>query len=589
MSNTLREAGKTILELEETIQQLDAEIQRIDEQTDELLRLTETGRNECSILYERRDCLVKRGFSTSSVEIQRIDDRITEIEQQLDRWEQNRNELLEHRGELISEKEIHLKKINQIKNPNDITGLAKGAVKKAAAAPISIAVQTVKGGVKSTVTKANPFDKKINTNDVTDSGVESIRLAYTSVKKAKNSIKTVKGSIKTTQRTIKTTGKAAKATMKMAYKTPIFIVKATAKVVHITGTIIANVIAFVINPVVIVIAALLLLFIVIAGAVVLLLGGIAGGTTSNAKAQANAAGLGDVPSQYQDALEYFNIAVQDRKDDFYALIDNLYYDYNDLTHSDLVYMKKTDASGNNTIYQTGFATDNRKNTLKSAWNFSDATVREIIAVAYVYLEKQANTANNTENGIYEVTYTQELFNMLVEKCATFNDFIYEGQNCGTGCTRHVEIVDNPAYPIASNAVNTAAYAYNDWAEVAVLIAENNTIRDGSSQTIHWNNRVLPLYNAWIIKYNRYPTTTNNGNDFLEVLGKEYEAAVQELNNTPATIEEITYICEYQHKLHSIGLWYYNKDSVMNALGFTDSEKEWVRLTEMGFENNPDIP
>lgn len=104
------------------------------------------------------------------------------------------------------------------------------------------------------------------------------------------------------------------------------------------------------------------------------------------------------------------------------LADNLYYDYNDLTHSDLVYMKKTDASSNNTIYQTGFATDNRKNTLKSAWNFSDATVREIIAVAYVYLEKQANTANNTENGIYEVTYTQELFNMLIEKCATFNEF-----------------------------------------------------------------------------------------------------------------------------------------------------------------------
>lgn len=547
VSNKLKEAEKSISELEETIQQLDAEIQRIDEQRDEILRLTETWRNERSILCE------KRGFLTSSEEIQNIDDRITDIEQQLDRWEQDQNELLEHRDELTSEKEIHfdhVKKTKRIQNPtlmDDITGLAKGAVKKAATAPVSIAVQTVKSGVKSAISKANPFDKQINKNDVTDSGVESIRLAYTSVKKAKNSIKAVSSTVKTTHRTIKTAGKAAKATVKIAYKTPIFIVKTAIKAVRIAGTITANVVAAVMNPVVIVIAAFLLFFIIIAGAVVLILGGGASASISNAKAHANAVGLVNVPGQYQDALEYFNVAVQSRKDAFYALIDSMYYNYNDLTHSDLAYMERTDASGRKTPYETSFATDTRKDTLKSAWDFSADDVRGIIAVAYVYLEKQENEVHGTEGGIYEVTYTQEVFDLIAEKCINFNDSIYGGQLCPQGnCTRHVEYVDNPEYLEANRRLQEAL--------------DNNR---AATDRRDWENQ-----RYWYEEYYRR---------------KAYR------DSLPSKLENVTYICEYQHNLHSIGLWYYSKESIMDALNFTDNEKQWVNLTEMGFESNPDIP
>ena len=61
----------------------------------------------------------------------------------------------------------------------------------------------IKSTLKNTLSKANPFDKKINKNDVSDTGTETVRLAY-------RSIKTVKNSVKTTQRNIKTVAEKIK-------------------------------------------------------------------------------------------------------------------------------------------------------------------------------------------------------------------------------------------------------------------------------------------------------------------------------------------------------------------------------------------
>ncbi len=196
--------------------QLDAEIRTLQEKSDEIRFQMEIWENELTILKEKKELL------DDMEEIQRIDDRIIDIEQQLDRWETEQTELLEERGKLISEKKSSdlLTKLERLEGGttvvDDIKSIAKDATKKVAAAPVTMAVQAVKGGVRSAISKANPFDKQINKNDVTDSGVESIRLAYTSVKKAKNSIKTVSNTVRTTHRTIKTAGKAAKATVKIA-------------------------------------------------------------------------------------------------------------------------------------------------------------------------------------------------------------------------------------------------------------------------------------------------------------------------------------------------------------------------------------
>lgn len=569
--------------------QLDAEIQEIDEQTDELLRQQDVWQKELTILKEKRELL------ENEEEIARINDRIADIERQLDRWEQERAELLEQRDNLISEQKSGgiLGTPERLKGGSSLGGdlkeSAKHAFKKAAAVPFIMTAKTVKSGVKSAVTKANPFDQKINRNDVADSGVESIRLAYSSVKKTQNGIKTVSSTVKTAQRTIKTAGKAAKTTVKIAYKTPIFIVKTAIKAVRITGTVAANIVAAAMNPVVIIIAAFLLLFTILAGAVVLILGGGASAATSNAKAQAGAVGLINVPEQYQNALDYFEIAVRGRKDEYYTLIDSLYYNYDDLTHSNLVYLERTDASGNKITYQTSFATDERKDTLKAAWDFSADDMHGIIAIAYVYLEKLENEAHGTEGGIYEVTYTQEVFDLIAEQCVNFNDTVFAGQSCGTGCTRHEEEQNNPAYTAANAKVTLHANAYNEWLDICGYLDTYAQIGDGKAQAAYWDNNIQWRIDNWKSVYFDSCTTTNRGQDYLASLGGWYVDAVAERDATPEKITVTTFTCEYQHDLHSIGLWYYSKERIMDVLNFTDNEKEWVNLTEMGFESNPNIP
>ena len=96
--------------------------------------------------------------------------------------------------------------------------------------------------------------------------------------------------------------------------------------------------------------------------------------------------------------------------------------------------------------------------------------------------------------------------------------------------------------------------------------------------------------------------------FLTVLGNEYNAAERALtnastalstavtnltnaqrtlDNTPETIPEP--YCPYTHTYYGVGLQFFTKEDVMNALGFTDGDRQWVEMTEMGFETNPDIP
>lgn len=411
----------------------------------------------------------------------------------------------------------------------------ENVVKKIIKTPFSITANMA----KSAVSKANPFDQNINKNDVSDTGVESMRLAYTSVKKGKNAIKTVKRSVKTTQRTIKTTGNVVKSTGTVIYRTTAFTVKSTILVSKFVGNVVVHIVASLMNPIVIFLAVMIIIFMMMALLVFLLLGGGVSASNSNKQAYSSASGLVNVPSQYQIGLEYLNTALENHHNNFNSLIDSLYFNYDDLTHSNLIYMERTDTTGRKAVYEKSFATDERKNAVKSEWNIS-ITEREFLAIAYVYLENEINTSNNsTEHGIYEVSYTQEVFDTIVSKCAVYSDSIYGGQKChDENCTRHVEYVDNPDYYYALEKVNEAADNYN-----------------------------------------------NSGDDYW---GHEYEYWSGIFNSTSPTIEQVTYICEYQHDLHSVGLVFFDKETIMNALNFDNISKQWVELTERGFENNPDI-
>lgn len=439
----------------------------------------------------------------------------------------------------------------------------------------------IKSTLKNTLSKANPFDKKINKNDVSDTGTETVRLAY-------RSIKTVKNSVKTTQRNIKTVGSAVRNTGTVIYKTTAFTVKSVVAVSKFAGNVVVNTVAFFMNPVVILFALIIIICVIIASLLVLLLGGGASASNSNRQAYSSAYGLVDVSSQYQTGLEYLNIAIENKQNDFNSLIDSFYFNYDDLTNSDLVYMERTLPSPVKK-YETSFATDERKNSLKSEWNIT-LTEREIIAIAYVYMENQKNEANGTEHGIYEVSFSQEVFDTIISKCVVYSDNVYGSQKCpDENCTRHVEMLPNADYISLQEQCDNLADAYNDWGEVASALYDNSQIENSYAQSAHWNSVVQPMLNTWIVTYNRYPELENNGYDFLDTLGSEYETAIEQLNNTPPEIEQVTYICEYQHNLHSVGLAFFDKETVMNALNFDDISKQWVELTETGFENNPDIP
>ena len=522
MSDKQKLNDMSVSEIEKLTKEIDIKVHEIDEKIKEVKHDIKVMEHEIDLLNERKE---NANFS----DIQRIDVWIKDIRQQIDSCKLEYDLLNYEKNIQISKKENAEKILQdlQYNQRSSLKNVTVGFAKKVVTAPVSATVRTVKGTIKSAFSKANPFDKKINKEDISDSGVESIRLAN-------SGIKTVKSSIKTTQRTIKTTGNIVKKTSTTIYKTAEITAKTTGAIAKFAGNTTIHVIASLTNPIIIIFIGLIIIISLCFGSVLILISG----DNTDKSARVNAVGLGDVPSQYQTGLEFLNTALENHQNNFNSLIDSLYFSYDDLTHSTLVYMERTDSSGNQAIYEKSFVTDDRKNALKSEWNIP-LTEREFLAIAYVYLENEINPSGNTEHGIYEVSYNQEVFDTIVSKCVIYSDSVYGGQNCpDENCTRHVEYVDNPDYYYALDRLNEAADNYN-----------------------------------------------NSGDDYW---GQEYEYWADVLNNTPSTIEEVTYICEYQHDLHSVGLAFFDKETVMDALDFDDISKQWVELTEKGFENNPDI-
>ena len=468
------------------------------------------------------------------------------------------------------------KKVDTNINPeNKSNKSGKNFFKKIANVPFSV----IKSNIQNAASKANPFDKNINKDDVTDSGIESVRLGYTTIKKGNHAIKTVDRTIKTTQRTVKMTRNAVHQTAKVIYKTGKFTTKAVVITAKVTKTVIVHVTAALMNPIVIIIVAFGIILLMLLAMIVLLMGGGASASRSINNAYSSAAGLVNIPEQYQNALEYFNTAVENRQAEFDTVIDNMYYDYNNLPESSVVYMERTTPAPA-VIYEKSFSIDERKETLKSAWDMSlTITDKEAIAIAYVYLEKEKNTANHTEGGIYKISYTQEVFDLILTKCVTYSDAIYPEQYCpDKNCTKHVEMVDNPDYPIAVENTNTSLNAYNEWLGIAERISSGQ----------NWENEIGWRISNWISVYGLTPYYSNDGYDFANYLYGRYSDFWDIQDSTPQQIEQVTYICEHKHDLHSVGLAFFTKEDIMNALEFTDNDKKWEELTEKGFDNNPDI-
>lgn len=426
--------------------------------------------------------------------------------------------------------------------------------------------------IKSGLEKANPIDKPINKNDTTDTGIESIRLGYRTTKKT---YKTAKKTVRTGQLLYKSPGKAVR------------IIKGTVK---FASSLVIHTAAILLNPLLWILLFILFVIVVLILPFVLMLGGGAGGGTTTNVAYGTAAGVKDeLPAAFAEAEEFYRIACENKQNDFNAMIDSMYFSTDDLSHSDMVYME---CSSDSTVFQSSLATDNRKQQLKDKFSNS-LSKTEAIALVYVYLEKQENDANDTEGEIYEIEFTQEAFDDLLSMMISWTENVYGGQECPQrNCSVHRDEIPNPQYDEAAYRVNMAAGAFNDWGNIIPLLERYNSIGDGRAQAQFWNNNIADLISDWNYVYGdfvpAYPDYSRNGENFLDYLGSLYEGYAAELESTPPTITEITTTCDHLHNLHSIGLNIMTKEDVMTAWNFSDIYKEWVEITYLGFQNNPDI-
>lgn len=438
--------------------------------------------------------------------------------------------------------------------------------------PLRSAAKKTSSIIRGAGRKVNPLDKPVNKNDTTDTGVESVKLGYRTAKKTYQ------------------TGKKTVRGVRVLYKAPVKTARIAVGTVKFAGGVVIHTAAFFLNPIFWILAGVLFLVAVFLIPTVIILAGGAGGATTTVKAYGNAAGVNEnIVTAYPEAEEFYRIASENKQNDFNSMIDSLYYSTDDLPHSDLVYMK---CVADGAEYQTSIATNYRKQQLKNKFSNS-LSKAEAIALVYVYLEKQKNDENNTTAQIYEVEFTQQSFDDLLNKMISWNHTTYGGQECPQrNCSVHKEEVPNPKYEDLFDKVNMSAEAYNDWCDIIPFLEKWNKIKDGYGQSQYWDNNVGWRIDNWKLVYDDfvpyYVNISNNGNDFAEKLGKLYEGYAEQLDNTPPTIIKTTVTCDHLHELHSIGLNILTKEAVMDSWGFDDNYRQWVELTYKGFQLNPEI-
>ena len=401
-------------------------------------------------------------------------------------------------------------------------------------------------------------------------------------------------------RTGRAARKAAKAP-KRIYKTAENTAKVVKTTARVTTVVISHTIAFLFNPVVLILLLVVILVILCAA----LLTQAAGGTQTEETQVMGGAyiemiGIDDISVRYPDAAEYYRIACENNKNRFGQLIDRLYYNYSDLEHSDLVYMER-DLLGAVTQYERGFASDSYKATLKSAWSVP-VTQRQAIAIAYVYLEMQENNAHGSEMDIYRVSFTQEIFNEIVDASAVWSTSRFKKQRCSSAnCSP--EKVPNPAYSTAQQTYQQAVDRYNDWNTNVVpaavsyrnMLAAYNAVPSIVQSAMQWavdqaRSKLAEAVRNWENLYGRrgWRVDDNIGDTAKTKLSAEVDEAWNTLQATPQMIQNPAATCHLHHTLYSIGLYGYGSDTVMNTLGFTDQYKNWVALVEYGMNTNPEF-
>lgn len=370
-------------------------------------------------------------------------------------------------------------------------------------------------------------------NETSDTGTEGLRLGYSTVRQADKTIRTA-------QRTIKTTAKTAKKTAKVTYKVTKTVVKITTKTVKAIAKGVIKIISVIPPPILLILVGAMLFMLLMLGAVMVIAGGVAGGTNATKSAYENALGLAVPAEEYADGAGFYTTAMDGAKSSFEAKIDALSYDETNLAHSDLVYFTRSSPGNPNAkLEHSELATDAIKTQIKNTW-LPSLSEQEVLAIAYVYLQKQENDAQGTTGALYQVEYTQDVLNDVVGKLYAITETVHEKQQCpGKDCDTHK--VTNPTW----------TYFDEKLGEAAKII---NGELPGDKEQAH----------------------------------TDYKNYLLSRDATPKEIDEA--YCPKLHNNHSIALTFYDKTSVLMQLGLNEIPyAEWVEMTTTGFEKNEEIP
>lgn len=445
--------------------------------------------------------------------------------------------------------------------------------------------------VKSANGKFNPLEKKINKASTSDHGVESLRLANQVYKQGKSTVKT-------TVRTAKSAIAAPKKAMQFTRLT-----------LNVALSVVSHTFAVLFSPVLLIAAVILVIVLICMAVIVIAAGGEDSSekTTTMLGAYMSMVGIDNISKRYPEAVEYYKTACENNKSAFTSMIDSMYYNHDDLQHSDLVYMEWDDC-GKVTQYAKGFASDAYKTMLKDAWAIH-ISEQEAIAIAYVYLEKQENDARGTNMTIYHVAFSQDVFNNIVDTAVMTSSTSFEKQPCDPPvCATETKEVDNPAYAEALEQFNHAVELWNSWGDYVRDACEayadkldeyNHTTFYVDAQKIAMENALNALYetlcdavNNWYLLYgSRSWTIDENVLSYgYGVLGDEYDEAESILNSTPKKVEMTVKTCNHLHKYWSYGLFSSEALETMYSLGFTEQYIQWVSMCQHGVSeyDMPDV-
>ena len=388
--------------------------------------------------------------------------------------------------------------------------------------------------------------RKINLHDTTDTGAESVRLGVDAAKKGKRAVQSAQNTAASVRRAARTA-------------------------VHAVQSVLVHTAAVLISPVTWVLLAAGLVVYLITALLILLNGAAVQQHAQQQQAYTTPVALGEnIPDEIRQAKAMFDAAADAQKQAYTAKIDVLRYSTADMPHNDTVYLVRNEPPA---AFETSLATNARKTQLKNAWNFG-LSQAEGIAIAYVYLEKEANAAHSSEGVLYPVTFTQDVFDEIAAKAVRAAETQYKKQSCpGENCAVHPHETANPAYAEALAEYNLAASRYRDWCK--------NVMPVGAE----YAEALTRAVNRWSGDYGvRGLKVDEELCGRMETqLGAAQNAAAVRLQNTPETTVSPVRSCDRQHTLHSISLQFYSAEEVMQMLRFTGEEQQWAAMTAVSVQ------